>query len=958
MQINNNLSNRKKQFKKLLLSICMFCLVAVCHQTNCYPHIPLKGLFEVLKTDDIGFGHAILHSKWIENVYQYGAGKPHRKVPIKNGKSTSCRAEYKDDAIANLVRKFWFRKSEDHQLLPTKLGCLAKIPNDKLGSFFGKIINYILRGLPSELENILIDELLGYDFQGKQFQRDLTALFQELDYEENKLKNRTFSFLQRAHGKLQLVIQMLEKRYKMTELNQALKALPQVNDEWGERKFKRGELKKEKQRLEKLFDKFRYVKTIEVAKKDIFGALTKGKYDEYQKIVKDIKKIESEIDKIIKKKRSTIKKILFTPICQAFQLCSRGDVYIPRTTEGIVWALFFHKLNGLITLDEKIAAINDCIKEIDDEYKKRDFVARNGLLKDTYNQKDYDKFHILFNTTQKNLNVDTEAKIMHKCYDIGLHYFINCVVGGNFPPVIPEGVYRYEYEEGKVSFACSDCHETAIMDAFSMLWYNPAKKAFDNSLFSKKVIDNGEGFKRLREALKYFYLADQKGIKANEYTCEYKNKKFTSLAKLKKLGKITFQEIQALDISEIPVSYIISPEIKQEFFNIVSDIKDVIYCSDIEGNAPMFEIKSDASNIVPVWNYFYGTKAKTIAQLGDRNIGLSTKSRKIKCEHQRGENGISDVTISVCDNKNGTNLTMSIYMSSRHTFLSVPTRENTDISDSPLGKTIVDLSDDKFFNMYALMVFRELLENKKDSLSLPVLNLFYYSLMMKNPEVAFVIIYDILRRQPENYKHCKGLIQNLIEKLSSLAPRLNFWLAYIMIRSKLYNQETLFQEFVLKALEDENFYTDAAAKKVLQVALKKGYRDIALAIISSGKFEANVEDIKNIFMIALRKRYKQIALAMLTNEKFCSNLVGVEDVFRLILALGQEFKDIALAIVNNEKFDLNWCWVKKILSDIKELLVKNPEDNHWMQEVIDAIEERKNEKELYWKMCCDLVLPY
>ena len=84
---------------KFIFAVVIFSLMAVSSQTKTYPHIPLKGLFEVLKHDDICFGHALLHSKWIENMFQYGSGKPHRQ-------ENYWRPTQKDDAVANLIRKF------------------------------------------------------------------------------------------------------------------------------------------------------------------------------------------------------------------------------------------------------------------------------------------------------------------------------------------------------------------------------------------------------------------------------------------------------------------------------------------------------------------------------------------------------------------------------------------------------------------------------------------------------------------------------------------------------------------------------------------------------------------------------------------------------------------------------------------------------------------------------------
>ena len=55
-----------------------------------------------------------------------------------------------------------------------------------------------------------------------------------------------------------------------------------------------------------------------------------------------------------------------------------------RTTESILWALFFHKLDDLASEEDKIAAINTCFNQIDPKFRQRDF--QNIVdLKDFYN---------------------------------------------------------------------------------------------------------------------------------------------------------------------------------------------------------------------------------------------------------------------------------------------------------------------------------------------------------------------------------------------------------------------------------------------------------------------------------------------------------------------------------------------------------------------------------------------
>ena len=112
MNVVSKIKYFKNKFKKLIKIIAVFCFMAFfTSQVKAYPHILLKGLFKALKNDDIGFAHALMHSRWIENLYQYGAGSPHKKIKIKNGKDTTWKAKEGKDPVANLIKRFWFRNS-------------------------------------------------------------------------------------------------------------------------------------------------------------------------------------------------------------------------------------------------------------------------------------------------------------------------------------------------------------------------------------------------------------------------------------------------------------------------------------------------------------------------------------------------------------------------------------------------------------------------------------------------------------------------------------------------------------------------------------------------------------------------------------------------------------------------------------------------------------------------------
>ena len=907
--------NKINKFKKILAVVAVFCLLAVSSQVKTYPHIPLKGLFEVLKVDDIGFSHALLHSKWIENMYQYGAGKPHRKVPIKKGRDTSWRVQEKNDAVANLIRKFWFRKSENHQLLPTKFGFLANIPNEQLGTMFGKLINYVYLGCNPGDEPKLIDELLKYAPRDSVIDQEIEILIQELGQKKAQLNDERFSGLQEANSTFRQKCRSLEQKFNMQQFRQELKQLKKIYKE--DKKLCKIEEKKMRER----YNTNEFSKAVQQAEEKSFAKLSqavRNARDEYKKIVRAVQVCEGKINGKIIKRRQAVKKTLLTPIEKSLQFCKAGNVYMPRATESILWALFFHKLDSFISLKAKIKAINDCIGQIGREFKREAFCEKE-VLEDLYRQEDFLTFEHMFQM----LSVDAEIGMLDKDYGLGLHYLIRLAVG-MLPPVVTQGRFGYEYEPGKISYTRPNCHETALLDLFSILWYNPKKGIYDNSLFAQNIIENGTGFKELREALKYFYLADMKGIKPGEYTCECEAIKpdgvcetvrFTSLAKLKTLTektpeggeklKITPEEVGNLSISEVPVDYVTRPEVQQEFMNIVSNIPGIVYRSVVPDKGPIFEIKSDVNNICKLFNYFYGTSVQKTSQLGDQNIGISNARRNISFMRLKVKKGPRKIKIGV----NGHNLFVNIHP--RHTSLLVPARDEkvSCFLKQGLGEKFLkqllnpDAANLRSVSIFTLLTSRELLASKEVFWSLPALNLVYYSLNMKTSEEKLEIIKDILNRDSKSYEHCKEMIHNLIEKL----PRdYKYRVSKIIMTSK-FAKEEFFQKFITHTVVSDSRFCEKHERVVyfLKCAVKKGLKDIALAIVSDPLFDINGKGVISILKKAIVRGNSDIVLAIISLPQFYVYVNSKVVTSLLLQALAHENNNIALAIMNNPAF--NFC---------------------------------------------------
>ena len=870
------------QRNMLSVIIFIFYLLAVSSQVKTYPHIPLKGLFEVLKIDDIGFAHALLHSKWIENMYQYGPGKPHRQIEVRN--RLQWKIDNKNDAIANLVRLFWFRRSEEHQLLSSKFGLLANISCAKLGIVFGELINYVYRGCPQGLEDILIKEFLEYD---EQYKRELVAYLREVNDQEYKLNDKKFGLVEKIKNAEKEEIKRLHVDYRMAELNGEIKKASKAC-----KVDKNLVFKDEKKKIEDKFDRAGYLKALKEAKQGVFEGVTKETQDEYRTMQADVKKTDVAIARIIKKKREAIKKELFDPIRQALCLCKTGEKYIPRTTEGILWALFFHKLEDLSSLDKKIAAINDCINQIDGEFKQD-----NVVLQDRYTKIDF----YSFGQDLKHLDGNKQVDIILQNYDIGLHYCISLTLGGTFPPVISQGSYGYEYELGKISCSEPNCHETAILDVLSILWYNEDKEAFDDSLFSEHVIKNGEGLKRLREALKYSYLADKKKIKAEEYTCEYKNKKFTSLAKLKSLGKISQEEIEALDISQVPVSYINRSEIKQEFFNIVSGIPGVLYCSkvsELKKQGKIFELDSDIRNVIKICNYFYGTNVATVAELGHESCGISTEEREITFNQVSQDFAPNKIKMSMRSDIGC--FDMKMHINGNHTYLAVSNRKkkSCDFFKEDFAKILLSKKPENCLRHLSIFTFftsEKMLGNKRIDFDVPTLHLLYYTLLLGKSEIKRDILKDILLKYPNEYDKFKFFVHNLIEKY----PNGDQWffkpLCWYIFESGKHKQDNFLQEYVMR-------YREHLPKILFEIEQEKGLMHLPQKL--GGDINEKNKDSKTVLMLAIQKYCMKIAQLLLQQLEIDVNAdTGYRRKTALMMAANYGHAEIVKLLLENPKID-------------------------------------------------------
>jgi len=854
--------NLKNKLKRIISVVAVICLFAITAQIHTYPRIPLKGLFEVLKYNDIGFGHALLHSGWIENMYQYAEGKPYREIEVRKGKK-SWRAQYKGDAVANLIRKLWFRYEECHQLLPTKKGYLSGIRKGSLGEIFGKLINCIYR-----------------DFDQDSKRKLMMAMHQDKAEAIKKyrsiLGSASFEHIKRADDTLWAI-----KRKIASKLGPELVWM-------GEKAMQ-------------------FNKQVQEATKDLLVGIPQETRKKYYQIKGDLRRCVDYL-----KQQETE---FLNPIEDGLRFCKTSNIYQKRTVESIIWALFFHKLENVSSSDRKIRAIHECLAEIDIQSKSKSFQDGSIKFEQLYTQEVFDEFE----KGIKELDPDEQVKQLLNDYDFSLHYMFY-TLEGKFPSEISQKRYGYEYERGKLSDTVPNCFEAALYDLFSVLWHNPEKRIYDNALFATEILENGQGFSKFRESLKYFYLTSKKGIASESYTCMYDDERFTSLSKLKEL--VFRDEIQNVSIKDIPVELINSSEMQQEFMNIISNIPRVKYDKEVEGKG--FELYPSEESFIQVFNYFYGIEVKSIEELGKF---LSTKDREITFKKEKRNWGPDSIKITVLDKKKNSSFEMSFHITyGRHARLSIPERNagtSGIVKKDVIKKLLEQLNNSRERTMFFLLASEDLLENKNVALDLPALHLIYNSLCMEDPKYKLEIIKDVLQRRPECYLVFKELIHNLIDGFPLYDEFLRTKLNLIIAKADFHKHKTFFDWYTKEHVTKNQFLHD------LLIAVEK---DGAQALRFYNDLADQIEDInkKQIMFPALWFTQDKVIELILKREEFSAfKNPKLFEGYLLWNAVDSGFTGLALEILEQENVDLSDSYALEALIRAIEKGNYFQDPNHW-----------------------------
>ena len=913
-----------KFFKKLFLVFTIGFLVNNVTQIKTYPHLALKNLFKVLKVDDIGFAHALLHSKWIENIYQYSEGKPYREI-----EEEKLLPIWKNDPVANLVRTLWFRFSQEHSLEPSQAG-VQKILTPEV---FGKLINAMYRGEQDYKElidvwtKLYIERLRDIEsnlLRLKKEQKECISVSKEVTRLDKSLKNlekqykgakETYKRQLEQHKLLLDTFQQDPSEDNKKFLGRITKKLKKTQKMI--KKFEKEKRSKESERLEhkEKLGSIRDSKVIKKERENINWVLRKiGAYLGVKKINAGSQEVVAATEKKIEEIIGLIKK--------ASDFCNFGKVYVPRTTESILWAFFFHKLGKLQSQDKQIQAVNNCIEQIDEDFKN------DVDLEELYSPQVFDFFEEIL----KRLNIQEQIAEIFAEYDLALHFLIS-KIAGYFPPKVSQGNFGYECKDGKISQARPNCYETAMHDLFSILWYNPITKRYDDSLFSKKI-QNGPGFQRFKEALKYFTLADNKNIKAKHYTSKFGKETFTSLKKLKSLGKIKLQEVKDLSLGDIDISMIDRSVMKQEFMNIVSGKPEIIkYNWEVEGKK-IFELVPSVKNFINLCNYFYGTQVETFEDLSK---AISTKTRDIRFRALEGDQDAPNkINIMVHDKKNKVNFDIVVDIINGHVSLSVPARDQAacDIIKKDVAKKLLGsvMKDQRHAVIFTLLTSNDLLGCT--GLPLPSLNLIYYSLLMKADKVKLNIIEDVLKMYPQDYDNFKEIIHNLIDDFP-IDSYLGGKLSRIIVESGFYKKDPFFKwmerrtpnlllDDLIFCSNNESqaleFYNDLIQEikdinkgKVIVSAIISGYKKIIELIIQRKEFLVSeapylccFDGLKEL----LDKGLIDLAMLSLQNPEFGNNYFdqqrllngGWRELFEL--AIKEKLSRVALAIIQHPRLSV------------------------------------------------------
>ncbi|MFC1841465.1 hypothetical protein ACFLYA_00145 [Candidatus Dependentiae bacterium] len=674
----------------------------------------IKELYEVFTYNDIGFGQALLYSKWVKYFYIYGP----------------------DDSVRKLVRTLW-------TVLEDRAG--KPVESEKL--------KYTVRVVPiKELTPEVFGEIMAAMYKNgftKEGKKRLVNVWIESQLDEIEKMGRRITNLN-----IQKIIRDLDdytghiaakKKEESGETltNEEKKLLSKKKTKWAKKFKPEIEAKKLKKIEEENSDLLRWLgieADLDIRKK---RETLQAKVKEISKH-KRLKKERGEIKESIKKK--DVLRIIQT----LGAALKKSDKYMPRTVEAILWAFFEARFEGKEDIKKCLQAIADNVgKDVifADDYKEK---VKSDEFYKKYTKKELRDFELDFadETTDK-------IEYVLDDYDLAMSSLVYSVKMGKFPPKVPTERRPYVYAKGKETEPFGICFEAAFLDMVSMLWFRPysTSKEIDNSGYDDSFFPaKGDFFKQLKKILQK-YSDDGKPDPANIKDIDVVKAWISAISNqediyyVKKVGAKKY-EVEACEENFIIFlnKFFGLQEKKIENFGSklsVSGIRDVI-----------FEIKKTS---------WLPESFENIEMVGKKRSVKKTihyKNIKIRVAYKD-------------EDKKVYNFEMFFEAMKDHANLRCEKRDRarpdvyTDKFVKSLRDEIVEENGTEVFNkltpFLTLLTDPDLLYKEKN---IKLLRLIYYSLYLENIKVKSEVLNHVFKSQAYKKKDIRVLTDELIEKIN------------------------------------------------------------------------------------------------------------------------------------------------------------------------------------------------
>jgi len=407
-----------------------------------------------------------------------------------------------------------------------------------------------------------------------------------------------------------------------------------------------------------------------------------------------------------------------------------------------------------------IRKINDSVeiskKEQDFPYKTEAilwafFLAthkKSEKIINSYKPTDY----LQFEEEVKTLNAKEQIDYILKQYDRAMHSLITRADMKKLPPPVIQGNYGYQGAE-----PFETCTGSTMLDVFSILSYHPKKERYDHTLLPPDA-RNGLGCKQLFAVLQ------------------------------------SPHQINNRDIGQI-------------WMNLISG-RNYLYAKTVCDTNAGYILRPRVTNIINLFNFFYGTKATTIEEFGDL---LSHENRKLVFTKQKeNSNNNNIITIHIESKTLDISYDLEIVLQPFHAYLQCKERNIKSIGvykpavPQLLVQRIIKTKQlYPYMQILTLLASNQILTNidhtqwEEKSFIRNIIRHLYYSFALKFPKVKLAVIKDALERRSDLLDD--NLMQ-LIYQLAKKVPTGDYYLPHLcktIIRSEIYKKDIFFKKFLL-----------------------------------------------------------------------------------------------------------------------------------------------------------------